>query len=282
VEAVMLAVSLLAAVDPVLPGDRQNARGLFALHCAGCHGADGGTPSEVGRSLGAVSLRDPQLIDARTDDQLIALVLKGAPGHPALGSALTLLDAADLVAFLRGGLPAVGDVFPEAAAYTARRYSLSGPALSRAEALAGEDLTAAEKELTVFVVYAGERPATGARLVPQDPVQLDELSPRSKRGYVVFGPVPGGSVAMGLLPDFSVAKLVSENPDVARVAPAVVGKGGREPGKRKAFVSRIAPETARAVTRLYARAVEVAAIAAKEESDRHLFDAPEAAKAPAP
>lgn len=281
-EAVMLALSLLAVVDPVLPGDRQNARGLFALHCAGCHGEGGATPSEAGRALGAFSLRDPQLIDARTDDQLISLVLKGAPGHPALGGALTLLDAADLVAFLRGGLPAVGDVFPEAAAYTARRYTLAGPALSRAEALAGEDLAADEKALTVFVVYGGERPATGARLVPQDPVQLDELSPKSKRGYVVFGAVPGGSVALGLLPDFSVAKLVSDNPDVARVAPAVVGKGGREPGKRKAFVSRVAPDTARAVTRLYARAVEVAALAAKEESDRHLFDAPEAAKAPAP
>lgn len=276
----MLAVSLLAAADPVLPGDRQNARGLFQLHCAGCHGEGGATPSPVGRALGAVALRDPQLIDARTDDQLISLILKGAPGHPAFGGALGLLDAADLVAFLRAGVPAVGDVFPEAAAYTARSFTLGGPALSRAEALAGEDLPAAEKSLVVFVVYGGERAATGARVVPPDPVQLDELSPKSKRGYVVFGPVPGGTVAMGLAPDFSVAKLVSASPDVARAAPAVVGKGGREPGKRKAFVSRAVPETARALTRLYARAVEAAALAAKEEADRHLFDAPDPARAP--
>ena len=280
-EAVTLALALLAATDPVLPGDRPNARGLFQLHCAGCHGADGATPGEVGRSLGARSLRDPQLIDARTDDELISLILKGAPGHPAT-SALTLLDAADLVAFLRGGLPAIGDVFAEAAAYTARRYTLAGPALFRAEALAGEELPPEEKSLVVFVVYGGDRPATGARVVPQDPVQLDALPPKGKRGYVVFGPVPGGSVAMGLLPDFSVARLVSSSPDVSRVAPVVVGKGAREPGKRKAFVSRVAPETAHALTRLYARAAEVAALAAREEADRHLFDAPETSKAPSP
>lgn len=278
----MLALALLAAADPVLPGDRPSGRGLFQLHCAGCHGEGGGTPTAPGRALGALSLRDPQLIDARTDDQLISLILKGAAGHPAFGRALGLLDAADLVAFLRGGLPAIGDVFPEAAAYTARRYPLSGPALSRAEALAGADLQPDEKALVVFVVYGGERPATGARLVPQDPVQLDELAPKSKRGYVVFGAVPGGAVALGLAPDFSVGRLVSAAPGIARAAPAVVGQGGREPGKRKPFVSRAAPEAARALTRLYARAVEAAALAAKEESDRHLFDPPDPVKAASP
>lgn len=273
----MLALSLLAA-DTIVPGDRQNAAGLYRLHCAGCHG-ESGVPTTPGRALGAQPLRDPQRIGARSDDQLIALVLKGAQGHPALGSALTLLDAADLVAFLRSGLPAVGDVFPEAAAYTAKSYTLPAPAVTRAETLAGSDLTPAEKELTVFTVYGGERPQTGARLVPQDPVLLDELSPRQKRGYVVFGEAPG-LVALGLGPDLTVAKLVSPDPQVSRVAPAVLGKGGRGSGARKPFVSKAAPEAARALTRLYARAVEACALAAKEDADRHLFDTPEAGRKP--
>jgi hypothetical protein len=111
--------------------------------------------------------------------------------------------------------------------------------------------------------------------VPQDPVQLDELKPSSKRGYVVFGWLGGGPLGMSLLPDLSVARLLSQSPQAAKVAPAVVGKGGREPARRKRFVSKAAPEAAKALTRLYARAVEAAAMAAREEADRHLFDAPE-------
>jgi hypothetical protein len=156
-----------------------------------------------------------------------------------------------------------------------KTYSISGPAQVRAEALTGDDLKAEEKSLSVFSVYGGEPPATGPRLVPQDPVALDELQPKNKRGYVVFGWLGGAPVAMALAPDFSVVRLVSSNPAVAKAAPAVVGKGGKAPGARKPFVSKAAPDAARSLTRLYARAAEVASMAAREEADRHLFDAPE-------
>jgi hypothetical protein len=244
------------------------------MHCIGCHAADG-TPTQIGGSLGAPMVKDPSLIAARSDDQLISFLLRGTPQHPPPGTALELLDAADLVAYLRAGLPSIGDLFPDAAAYTAKAYTLQGPALIRAEALVGEELKAGEKVLTVFSVYSGDQPPTGPRLVPQDPVQLDGLSPKTKRGYVVFGWLAGGPVAMALAPDFSVLRLLSANPQVAKAAPAVVGKGGKGSGPRKPFVSKAAPETARALTRLYARAAEAAALAAKEESDRHLFDPPE-------
>src|SRR5207248_10842409 len=180
-------------------------------------------------------LRDPVLVNGRTDDQLVSLLLKGTPKHPAPGTALTLLDATDLVAFLRSGLPAINDLFADAAAYTAKAYTLQGPALTRAESLAGEDLKPEERALTVFSVFAGDPPATGPRLVPQDPVQLDELSPRTKKGYVVFGWLSGHPIAMALAPDFTVVRLAPTTPDVLKVAPAVVGKGGKDPGRRKPF-----------------------------------------------
>ena len=211
-------------------------------------------------------------------------MLKGGPGpgSPAFRF-LSLLDAADLVAFLRHEKPTIADVFPEAGAYTAKSYTLAGAALNRAESLSGAELSAEEKDLVVFVVYKGDRPPLGPRLVSQDPVQLDSLSPRNRIGFVVFGasrpPKAAEAVpyALGLANDFSVQKLLSGGPalDLSKVAAGVVGKGGREPGKRKPFVSKAAPELAAAITRLYARAIEVAAIAAKEEADRHLFDAPE-------
>jgi mono/diheme cytochrome c family protein len=268
-----------APAEPLLPGDARSARDLYRLHCAACHGHSG-EPAQVGRALGAPRLRDPALIASRADEQIISLLLKGTPAHPAPGSALSLLDAADLVAFLRAGLPAIADLFPDAAAYTAKAYTLKGPALTRAESLSGEELTPDEKALTVFSVYSGEPPATGPRLVPQDPVMLDELSPRTKRGYVVFGWLSGGPVAMALGTDLAVARLLSSSPQVAKAAPAVVGKGGREPGRRRPFVSKAAPEAAHALTRLYARAAEAAAMAAREEADRHLFDAPEKRHSP--
>lgn len=262
------------AVEPLLPGDARNAQKLYRLHCIGCHGA-AGEPTQVGQALHAPMLKDPALISGRTDDQLLSLFLEGTRAHPAPGSALSLLDAADLVAFLRSGLPSIADLFPDAAAYTAKAYALQGPALIRAESLAGDELRPDERALTVFSVYTGEPPPTGPRLVPQDPVLLDELSPKAKRGYVIFGWLSGAPVALALAPDFTVAKLLSPSKEIARAAPAVVGKGGREPGRRKPFVSKAAPEAARALTRLYARAAEAAALAAREESDRHLFDAPE-------
>lgn len=267
----MIGLSLLLAAEALLPGDGRNGVKLYKMHCIGCHAADG-KPTQIGESLGAPMLKDPSLIASRSDDELISFLLKGTPSHPPPGTALTLLDAADLVAYLRAGLPSIADLFPDAAAYTARAYTLQGPALVRAEALVGEELRADEKALTVFSVYAGDQPPTGPRLVAQDPVQLDALSPKAKRGYVVFGWLSGAPVAMALAPDFSVLRLSSTNPQVAKAAPAVVGKGGKGSGPRKPFVSKAAPETARALTRLYARAAEAAALAAKEEADRHVFD----------
>jgi mono/diheme cytochrome c family protein len=278
--AALVALPALAA-EPLLPGDAKNARGLYRLHCAACHG-ESGEPTAVGKSLHAPLLRDPALISGRGDDQLISFLLRGTPAHPAPGTALTLLDAADLVAFLRAGLPAINDLFPDAAAYTAKSYTLSGPSLTRAESLAGDDLKPEERTLTVFSVYGGDQPATGPRLVPQDPVQLDELSPKTKKGYVVFGWLSGRPLALALGLDFAVVRLVSSAPEAAKVAAAVVGKGGKEPARRKPFVSKAAPDAAKTLTRLYARAVEAASLAGREEADRHLFDSPETGKRASP
>ena len=238
------------------------------------------------RAADPLRLRDAALLASRSDDDLITTLLKGGPGpaSPALVF-LSPLDAADLVAWLRTGLPRVEDLFEGASAYQVKKYPLQGPALARAEGLAGGELGASEKELAVFTVYGGaggtSGPALGPKLVPQEPVALDALSPKERRGWVVYGELKGGKgeplpVALALAGDFSVARLASApGLDLSKVAPAVVGKGGREPGKRKAFVSKAASEQAAALTRLYARAVEAAAVAFKEETDRHLFDPPE-------
>jgi len=283
--SLVLALSPAArAADTLLIGDKAHGAQLWRVQCAGCHGDGHGfaEPTTLGRALGAHRLRDPALLEARSDEDLIAAMLKGGPGpgSPALVF-LSTLDAGDLVAWLRAGLPSLQDVFPDAAAFTTKRYTLGASALTRAESLAGVELTPDEHDLTVFTVYGGDRPVLGARLVGQDPVALDSVSPKARKGYVVFGELKDAHgeslpVAMALANDFSVLHLApGPGLDLSKVAPSVIGKGGREPGKRKAFISKPAPEQAAALTRLYARAVEAAAIAAKEESDRHIFDPPD-------
>jgi len=280
--AATLAPSARAA-EPLLVGDKSHGANLWRIQCAGCHGDGHGfaEPTSIGRALGARRLRDPALLEARSDDDLINAMVKGGPGpgSPALVF-LSTLDAGDLVAWLRAGLPSLQELFPDAAAYTTKRYTLGGPAVTRAESLAGSELSPEERELAVFTVYGGERPVLGPRLVAQDPVSLDSVSPKQRKGYVVFGELNDAHgepqpLAMALANDFSVLYLRAPNLDLSKVAPAVIGKGGREPGKRKAFLSKTAPEQAAKLTRLYARAVEAAAIAAKEEADRHIFDPPD-------
>jgi mono/diheme cytochrome c family protein len=278
--AAALAATPALAKDRLAAGDARHGEQLYKLNCRGCHGD--GQATAVGRSLGAPQLRDPELLDARTDEQLIATMLKGGPsaGSPAL-SYLSQLDAADLVAYLRAPLPSVADVFPEAAAYTVKRYSITPSQIARAETLAGP-LAEDDRVLAVFSVYGGTTPPLGPRLVaPTDNVGLDELPPKAKLGYLVFGPLPAhggtGVLALALSPTFVVQKLVAgpRAGDLGKLPSAVMGKGGREPTSRRPFVFKDSPERAKALTRLYARAVEAAALAAKEESDRHIFDAPE-------
>ena len=282
--AISTAQSAGAAREKLLAGDRAHAERLFRVHCAGCHGDGGGAPTAVGRSLGAPLLRDPTLINARTDERLVQVIRGGGPGaaSPAFGRFLTLLDAADLVALLRAPLPAIEDVFADAAAYTHKRYAIAGGQLNRAEALGGP-LSPAERELVVFSVYGGKRGPFGAKVIaPDDHVGLDDLAPKARLGYLVFGPLPGaegeaGIVALALDNDFRVRRLVGAlgAGRLEKLEAAVVGKGGREPSSRRPFAFKPAPEQAQALTRLYARAAEAAALAAKEEGDRHLFDPPE-------
>jgi hypothetical protein len=285
-----LALAVAGAVragEPLLLGDQAHAAPLWRLHCAGCHGAwsGAGEPTPIGRQLGAYPLRDAALLAGRSEEELLNVVVKGGPGpgSPAL-LFLSPLEAADLVAWMRAGLPGVADAFPGAAAFTVKRYALPGPAVARAEALGGGALSADERQVTVFSVYGGTQPPLGPRLVPQRPIALEAVRPRDRRGWLVFGALPAGRgepqrapqpLALALDNGFLVERLAAPGADLGSVAPAVLGHGSREPGKRRPFAAAAAPEQAAALTRLYARAVEGAAMAAKDEADRHIFDTPE-------
>src|SRR5438093_10201180 len=99
--AVATYVATLRADDRML----REGEGLYAAHCASCHGATGGGDGPLAGSLSVQppALRDLAIQGRFSDDELIELILHGRPGTPmpGLAQALDRASAAQLVAFLR-------------------------------------------------------------------------------------------------------------------------------------------------------------------------------------
>ena len=83
----------------------REGEGLYAAHCASCHGATGGGDGPLAAPL---SVRPPALRDLAvqgrfTDGELVQLTLRGRPGTPmpGFGRALDAEGSRKIVAFLR-------------------------------------------------------------------------------------------------------------------------------------------------------------------------------------
>ena len=78
-QTLVLVVALAAgqpprfAAPPQAPADLEAGRGLFVIHCARCHGIDGGG----GEGPGLVT---PELFSATTEDELYGVIRSGIPG----------------------------------------------------------------------------------------------------------------------------------------------------------------------------------------------------------
>ncbi len=136
----------VATYVATLRADERTVRegeGLYAAHCASCHGAMGGGDGGLAASL---SVRPPALRDLAvqgrfTDQELVQLILRGRPGTPMPGFARVLDDeqAAKLVAFLRV-LPAAErqhyKASPAAATFSVVRRQLDSAVALRSDKLA--------------------------------------------------------------------------------------------------------------------------------------------------
>ena len=109
-------------------GEEREGEGLYAAHCASCHGATGGGDGPLAASLSVQppALRDLAIQGRFSDDELIELILHGRPGTPMPGfaQALDRASAAKLVAFLR--------VLPTA---ERQRHEATSPAAATFEAV---------------------------------------------------------------------------------------------------------------------------------------------------
>ncbi|MFN7133912.1 MAG: c-type cytochrome, partial [Myxococcales bacterium] len=194
---------------PARAGDPVHGAELYRLHCASCHGPDGtggGYLSQTLTSPPPTNLKRPGFLVSRGDKQLFAAIMQGGEAAgakftmPAFGRNLGVLDAWDLVAWIRQGQLEVVDFWPEAAKFTAKDYTLDADALKRLEDVV-TDYSEKEKSVTVVTAFSGEnKPADGPEFVPQDPRLIANLKPKQKLGYVAFVDVevPGLKQPVGL------------------------------------------------------------------------------------
>ena len=79
----------------------KEAKKLFKLRCAKCHGADGAADSAYGQIVGATNLRDPNWHDKVDDDRLLNSIKHGRGQMPAFNKKLTDDQIDSLTLFVR-------------------------------------------------------------------------------------------------------------------------------------------------------------------------------------
>jgi mono/diheme cytochrome c family protein len=79
----------------------KEAKKLFKLRCAKCHGADGAADSAYGQIVGATNLRDPNWHDKVDDNRLVNSIKHGRGQMPAFNKKLTDDQIDSLTLFVR-------------------------------------------------------------------------------------------------------------------------------------------------------------------------------------
>jgi mono/diheme cytochrome c family protein len=235
---------LLLAARP-LDGDPVHGAVLFDKHCASCHGAEG-------KGGSAPALTDGGRINGQSDQNLLTMLRGQARGkglHKGLKDGFALLDAWDVVGYLRSRVPHVGDMFPLADRYIVKNYKVDSYALERIKKSLGREVSLEEASGDVFALF-NTGSGSPLDLVPQQPRQLDQLKRKMKVGYVVFMPFKrpeGGEVQLAVAleaKNLTIEKLLAmdrsgnEDKDLNKQLSRFQGKGDRRlSGQAKARVA---------------------------------------------
>ncbi|MEW5855336.1 MAG: cytochrome c [Myxococcota bacterium] len=188
--AVVCASALAQESSPrPLQGDLVRGKELYDAHCMSCHGANGMGGKEL-------RLSDSNLLNARSDTKLLDLIREGDSSRPKksrhfkLPGELGVLDAWDIIGFLRSRTIEVPVMVPDADRYLAIPYTPDEFGLERLQKTTGQSF---KPEDSKFTVYAGYKTGWGGQtsLLPADPKVLDKLKRNMKVGYVVVVPLSG-------------------------------------------------------------------------------------------
>lgn len=295
--AAALVLPTAAAAEVPLRGDAARGKQLFQMECASCHGADGRGATDwakraAAKGLGTIpDLTDPTFLAQRSDTQLGAAIREGVgpggtiPGH-AFGGALSSLENWDLIQYVRDGVLTVADLFPEAAKFTVKDFTLDARGQARLRDGAGFTLPPEDATVILLTVYGGQKAENGAvELVAWNPVNLDLLDSKQRLGFGLFDDVklPGETqsawIGLSVGRDGKIKRLVLKMDDAKRrvehekLLASFVGMGDRKPTALKAPRGVKGAEKYEAiVTRLYGRAIEAISLYDQSELDRTMFD----------
>ncbi|MBN2359569.1 MAG: cytochrome c [Deltaproteobacteria bacterium] len=279
--------AILYGSDRPLDGDPVHGRVLYLERCASCHG------KEAQGSGKAPRLTEGGLVNSLSDEIFLEMLVGGAGGkklHPGLqkGFANTL-DAWDVIGYLRGHVPYVGDMFPAADRYIVKQYGIDKNAKERLAKSLGRDVSEAEAKALVFTLF-NTKSGQPLRLVPQDPRRLDELKRPMKTGYVVFMPFEkpaGGKVQLAIALEPAFLRIVSlyavdakgaEERDLNKLLSRFRDKGDRKlSGTAKALLAvggggKDVKALEKSLTDIYLRALEIVTSYESEERERSWAD----------
>lgn len=282
--ALACAVATPALAERILDGDPVHGALLYKKNCASCHGVAGAGGKAAKLNTGA-------MINALDEKALIEMLTGDGPNglHDGLKDGLALLDAWDVIGYLRSRVVMLGELFPKANRYIVKEYSVDKNARDRFKRSTGKAMREADGKAMVFTLFTKGQ-ASPLVLVPQDPRLLDGLDRKDKVGYVVFVPFVDAKgktleLALALEPkQFRLAGLRAmnsqgeEDKDLNKLLSRFIGKGDRRlSGKPKAKLSaggggRKIKNLELGVTKAYLMAAELATAYEVEERERSWAD----------
>ena len=95
-----VAAILLLAASASLSAQSFDAKQTFHQKCAMCHGADGKTPTLIGKNVGAPDLSSAK-VQTMSDSELRQTIDKGKGKMPAYGSSIGEGNIAAMVKYVR-------------------------------------------------------------------------------------------------------------------------------------------------------------------------------------
>ena len=94
-------VALVQAEPKAQGGDAARGKTLFARHCTGCHGPEGGGDGyKFLRGPDPANLRSP-LIRKKSDTDLFKTIHEGRPNMPPWNTRLSQKESSDILAYVR-------------------------------------------------------------------------------------------------------------------------------------------------------------------------------------
>ena len=297
------------ADDAPLTGDSYAGGRLYAVDCAACHGASGDGNGPMAQTLNPrpTRLRDGSFLFSLPEAEMVKAILgaNDPAGVVAHRQGLSELDAHDILAWLRGPVPTLGELVPTAARYVSATEKLDKDALARAAKEAGQPLPEAEHTITEYVLFllkpvGTETPPVNGHptRIPNNPGKLyAEAKPNRKVAFVAYEPLKldKGTIEAALVVDWQmmltqVRAVPSSDPKVEAlgrklqpILSAYVGSGGemnRKPVRPQKRWVRAPKDVQTAMLLAYARLREGAAMYKIGEQNR-FWDDQESFKFPA-